>query len=150
MLHGIHPALSGDLLRALDHLGHGETLLVCDGNYPAHARGELVLDVALDAPVVVGAVRTLVPLDTYEGPAVHLMGAVAGDDEPHEVRRALLRAVAAPRNRVEALERHAFYDLAATARLVVRTAETRPYGNLLMRKGVVSPTAALDTGRGPA
>lgn len=32
MLHGIHPALTGDLLRELDHLGHGDALLVADAN----------------------------------------------------------------------------------------------------------------------
>ena len=35
------------------------------------------------------------------------------------------------------LDRHSFYDVAAEAYLIVRTGETRTYGNVILRKGVV-------------
>jgi L-fucose mutarotase len=34
------------------------------------------------------------------------------------------------------IERFAFYDLAAEAELIIRTGETRVFGNALFRKGV--------------
>ncbi|MDQ1617715.1 MAG: L-fucose mutarotase, partial [Actinomycetota bacterium] len=36
------------------------------------------------------------------------------------------------------IDRHAFYEIAAAAYLIVRTGETRPYGNAILRKGVVT------------
>ncbi|MEO8677255.1 MAG: RbsD/FucU domain-containing protein, partial [Casimicrobiaceae bacterium] len=36
------------------------------------------------------------------------------------------------------LERHAFYDRARKAFVIVRTGELRPYGNILLVKGVVN------------
>ena len=38
---------------------------------------------------------------------------------------------------VRFLDRHDFYDAAAAAYVIVRTGETRTYGNVILRKGVV-------------
>lgn len=144
MLSGIHPILSGELLAALDRLGHGDELVVADANFPAHRVGETVIEAAgLAAPAVVGAIRTVLPLDTYEEASVLLMAAEGGKRLP--VQHELVEAADASPGRVGELERFAFYERAASARLVVRTGELRPYGNLIVRKGVVNsyePTGA--------
>ncbi|WP_395243530.1 RbsD/FucU family protein [Agromyces sp. MMS24-K17] len=146
MLSGIHPILTGDLLAALDRLGHGDELVVADANFPAHRLGAGVVDLpGLGSPVVVQAIRTVVPLDGYEGAAVLLMAAEADDRPPVQVDLVEAAAVDDP-SRVEELERFAFYDRAARAALVVRTGELRPYGNLILRKGVVNAYVA----NGPA
>ena len=49
-----------------------------------------------------------------------------------------MAAAGATREAVRFLDRHAFYEEAATAYLVVRTGETRVYGNAILRKGVVT------------
>jgi L-fucose mutarotase/ribose pyranase (RbsD/FucU family) len=41
--------------------------------------------------------------------------------------------------RLPALERFAFYERARQAFAVLRTGEARPYGNILLTKGVVRP-----------
>ncbi|WP_350347057.1 RbsD/FucU domain-containing protein [Agromyces sp. G08B096] len=143
MLSGIHPILTGDLLAELDRLGHGDELVVADANFPSHrvaasASPVAVVDLpGLSSPSVVEAVRTVLPLDTYEVHSVLFMAAEDGDRPP--VQQELLTAAEAPEDRVTALERFAFYERAARARLVIRTGEFRPYGNLLLRKGVVAP-----------
>ena len=43
MLKGIDPLLSGELLRLLDDMGHGDLLLLVDRNYPAAASGRPVV-----------------------------------------------------------------------------------------------------------
>lgn len=137
MLSGIHPILHGDLLAALDRLGHGDELVVADANFPAYREGVDVQVVAgLDAPAVVEAIRTVVPLDTYDEASVLLMTAEGG--ERLAVQHELLVAADVPGQRVDELDRYDFYERAATARLVVRTGELRPYGNVILRKGVVS------------
>lgn len=136
MLSGIHPILTGDLLGALDRLGHGEELVIADANFPAYGAGAPVIECpGLAAPAIVGALRTVFPLDTYEAESVLLMAAEGGERLP--VQHELVAAAAAPADRVAELERFAFYERAAAARLVVRSGEGRPYGNLIVRKGVV-------------
>ena len=137
MLSGIHPILHGELLAALDRLGHGDELVVADANFPAYRAGaEVIVTAGLDAPVVVAAVRTVVPLDDYEGASTLLMSAEGGERLP--VQRELVAAADAPADRVDELERFDFYERAEGARLIVRTGELRPYGNVILRKGVVT------------
>ena len=146
MLTGIHPILAGDLLAALDRLGHGDELVVADANFPAHRLGaEVVETPGLPSPEVVEAIRTVVPLDGYEGASVLLMAAEGGERLP--VQHELVEAASAPADRVAELERFAFYERAAAARLVVRTGELRPYGNLVLRKGVVNAYVATGAAR---
>jgi L-fucose mutarotase len=57
--------------------------------------------------------------------------------EGEEVGTQLREAARAPRDRIDAVERFAFYKLASTAFVIVRTAESRKYGCVLLRKGVV-------------
>jgi L-fucose mutarotase len=40
---------------------------------------------------------------------------------------------------IEAIERFAFYDRARAAFAIVATGESRLYGNLILRKGVIRP-----------
>lgn len=137
VLSGINPMLDGELLAALDRLGHGDELVVADANFPAHRLGAVVVErPGLDAPAVTSAIRTVVPLDGYEAASVLLMAAEGGLRLP--VQDELVVAAATTTDRVEELERFAFYDRAGRARLIVRTGELRPYGNIVLRKGVVN------------
>lgn len=146
MLTGIHPILHGELLAALDRLGHGDELVVADANFPAHRLGRNVVELpGLAAANVVEAIRTVVPADRHEGPSVLLMTA-EGDERP-TVQHELVDAASVPADRVGELERFAFYDRAAAARLVLRSGELRPYGNLILRKGVVNAYEASGAAR---
>jgi L-fucose mutarotase len=54
------------------------------------------------------------------------------------VQDALIAAARATEPDVRFLDRQAFYDAAAEAYVIVRTGETRTYGNVILRKGVVT------------
>jgi len=141
MLSGIHPLLNGELLLALDQMGHGNVVVVADANFPAHQLGLEVVDLpGLGAAAVVQAIRTVLPLDTFEGPSVTLMS--TADGQRVAVQDELVAAAAAPEERVEEVGRFDFYEVAAEAALVVRTGETRSYGNLALRKGIVTDAPA--------
>ena len=141
MLMGISPLLSPDLLHLLASMGHGDEIALVDANFPAatHTR-RLVRLSGVSAPWALEAVLSVLPLD--DGPrAPTCTMQVVGDANavPEAVRE--LTAVLARSGHVapESLERFAFYDRAAKAFGVVATGELRPYGNILLRKGVVRP-----------
>lgn len=143
MLIGIHPLLSGSLLRLLDRMGHSDTLVVADANFPAHRVNADVIELpGVEAPRVVAAIRTVLPLDT--GVSAWLMH--GSDDTRLPVQDELVAAAGCADGAVAALDRVAFYHAAASARLVVLAGETRPYGNLMLAKGVVNPTAGMAGG----
>lgn len=146
MLTGVHPILTGQLLAHLDAMGHSDAVVVADAHFPAARVGARVVDLpGLSAPAVLAAVRTVLPLD--DAPALDLMatadgdGAGGGDLLP--VQRELVEAAGldpgADPGAVRSLGRAAFYDEAAAAFLVVRTGESRAYGNAVLRKGLVAP-----------
>lgn len=143
MLKGIDPLIGPDLLRVLAQMGHGDAIALVDANFPAASvaartvhRGVLHIDHG--AVRCLDAVLSLLPLDTFEPDPVLTMQMV-GDPEavPEVVAEAtprLAREGVAPAS----LERFAFYRRAEGCFAVLRTAETRPYGNFILRKGVIA------------
>jgi L-fucose mutarotase len=133
VLSGINPLLTGPLLAHLDAMGHSDAVVLADAHFPAHRLGTRVLDLpGVATPDLMAAIRTVVPLD--DSPAVDLMATPDGERLP--VQEELVAA--AGTSDVRFLDRFAFYDAAAPAYLIVRTGETRVYGNAILRKGVVT------------
>ncbi|OZD43733.1 transport protein RbsD/FucU [Rhodococcus sp. 06-1477-1B] len=135
MLSGIDPLLTGELLLHLDRMGHSDAVVVADAHFPAAALGARVLDLpGTSSPAVLTAIRSVVPPD--DGPALDLMR--SADGTVLDVQTELIDAAGVGTDGVRFVERFAYYDLARSAYLIVRTGETRIYANALLRKGVVS------------
>jgi L-fucose mutarotase len=119
-------------------MGHSDLVVVADAHFPAaRLAARLVALPGLSAPEVLAAVCSVVPLD--DAPALDLMATPQGERLP--VQRELAEAAGAGDDDVRYLGRHEFYEVAASAYLIVRTGETRVYGNAILRKGVVTPGA---------
>jgi len=140
VLTGIDPILTGELLRHLDAMGHSDSIVVADAHFPAERLAErLMVLPGLGTPRTLRAIRTVLPLD--DAPVLDLMS--SADGARLQVQDELIEAAGAGEG-IRFLSRQEFYNTAATAFLVVRTGETRTYGNALLRKGVVTSS---DTGR---
>ncbi len=135
MLIGINPLLNGDFLALLDFMGHGDTVVIADANFPAHSLNAQV--VALPGIAVLDALKAVLsvfPVDVVD--PIGLMAAADGTLPIHtELREATVKSASVP---VEHLSRSDFYDRAALASAVVLTGELRPYGNIILTKGVVN------------
>jgi L-fucose mutarotase len=135
VLKGIHPILSGELLAHLDSMGHSDAVVLADAHFPADRLARrLLIFPGLSTPDVLAAVRSVVPLD--DAPSLDLMTSADGTRLP--VQDELVAAAGATERDVRFVGRHDFYDVAAEAYLIVRTGETRTYGNVILRKGVVT------------
>ena len=135
MLVGIHPLLTGELLAHLDAMGHSDSVVLADAHFPAQRLARRLLTFpGLGTPEVLAAVRSVLPLD--DSPAVDVMATPDGVRLP--IQEALVSAARVGWDDVRPLERHGFYAVAADAYLIVRTGETRVYGNAILRKGVVT------------
>ena len=75
----------------------------------------------------------MLPLD--DAPALDLMRSADGAVLPVQEE---LVAAAGAQDSHRYLDRFAFYEAAAQAFLIIRTGETRVYGNAILRKGVVA------------
>ncbi len=144
MLKGIPNIISPDLLKALSRMGHGDELVIADGNFPCHSVGKNAIVIRADGhgvPEILDAVLQLVPLDTYTEKPVALMEVVAGDtcgtptiwNEYEEI----LCKHEPEHHDIEYTERFAFYERAKDAYLIIATGEKAIYANILLKKGVV-------------
>ena len=142
MLKGIHPLLTPDLLRCLAAMGHGDEIAIVDANFPARTLGTVVIDVAgASAPAVLAAVLTVLPLDTDTVPAAVTMQVIGVPDAVPEAVAELVAVWSGhdhDRSQIGNLERLLFYERARRAAAIVRTGELRPYGNIILVKGVVT------------
>lgn len=134
MLLGIDPLLTGRLLAALDAMGHSDAVVLADAHFPAERLAKRLVELpGVTTPALLRAICSVLPLD--DAPALDLMA--TADGEVLAVQRELAAAAGLDQAGVRYVDRHAFYDIAADAFLVVRTGESRTYGNALVRKGVV-------------
>jgi L-fucose mutarotase len=143
MLKNLDPLLGPELLAVLRAMGHGDELAVVDANFPAAASAKRLVRLdGIAAPRVVAAVLSVLPLDDFvDSPATRM--AVVGDAAaiPEICREfaALVDQAVGRALPLAAIERFAFYQRACDAFAIVATGETRLYGNLLLRKGVIRP-----------
>lgn len=140
MLKNISPILSPELLKILMEMGHGDELVIGDGNFPAAANAQRL--VRLDGhgvPEVLDAILQLFPLDTYVEAPVALMDNNDADNRP--AIWATYEDVVKKNEgdkKFELVERFAFYERARKAYAIVATGETAIYANIILKKGVVA------------
>ncbi len=142
MLKGIPSILSPELLKILMEMGHGDTIVIGDGNFPAASIAAGNRLVRLDGhgvPEILDAILQLFPLDPYVEAPVSLMEVVPGDPVETPIWDVYATVVKKhePDAKIGHIERFAFYDEARKAYAVVATGETALYANIILRKGVV-------------
>lgn len=139
MLKNISPIISPELLKILMEMGHGDEIVIGDGNFPAASMAQRL--VRLDGhgvPEILDAVLKLMPLDTYVECPVALMDNGADGEEPpiwNEYKKIVTENEGEKNFKLE--ERFAFYERAKKAYAVVATGETAIYANIILKKGVV-------------
>lgn len=142
MLKGIPSILSPELLKILMEMGHGDTIVIGDGNFPHASIAKDSHLVRLDGHGVceiLDAILTLFPLDTYVDAPVSLMEIVPGDnvETPIWDEFAAIIEKHQPGTKIGHIERFAFYDEARKCYAVISSGESALYANVILKKGVV-------------
>ena len=167
MLNHISPLFSPELLAAVYAMGHGDTIVLADGNFPsdgvsrrgAARKAQLLAEFHEDSnhitrckmhiradghgiPELLDAILALMPLDTYaEKPVLYMAKSECDRDLALSILDEYKKIIEKYDERGEActgyLERYAFYDKAEQACYIVQSGETSQYANIILQKGVV-------------
>jgi L-fucose mutarotase len=141
MLKNIPPILSPELLKVLMEMGHGDEIVLADGNFPAASVAQRLLRCdGHGVPELLEAVLKFFPLDIYVEKPVGLMAVVSGDKTKPtiwETYRTIVKASGERFSDFEFIERFAFYERAKKAYAVVATSEKALYANVILKKGVI-------------
>lgn len=141
MLKGIPYVISPELMKIMMEMGHGDELILADGNFPVSALAKRIIRAdGHNVPELLDAILKFYPLDPYVKSPVALMAVVPGDnvktpiwDEYHDiVEKHDPKAL-----EFEHVERFAFYERAKNAYAIVATSEKALYANIIIKKGVV-------------
>ncbi len=139
MLKNISPLLSPELLKTLMEMGHGDEIVIGDGNFPAASIAQrLIRCDGHGVDELLDAILQLVPLDTYVDKPAALMD--NGDStNPPEIWGAYKKTIEKYEGeaKIELVERFDFYERTKKAYAVIATGETAIYANIILKKGVV-------------
>lgn len=141
MLLGIPPIVSPELMDVLMRMGHGDDLVIADGNFPAETMGRRVVRAdGHGVPELLTAILKLLPIDDFVPDPVKVMQPVDPKlPEPpiwEEFRQELIGSTG-PAVLLTPVERFEFYRQASEAFAVIATGETAVYANIILKKGVV-------------
>ena len=141
MLKNVPPILSPDLMKVLMEMGHGDEIVLADGNFPAASIAQRLLRCdGHGVPELLEAVLKFFPLDIYVDQPAALMAVVPGDrTQPTiwDTYRTLVKNSGERFSDFEFVERFAFYERAKKAYAVVATSEKALYANVILKKGVL-------------
>ena len=150
MLKNIDPLLTPDLLKVLAEMGHDDAIVLADANFTAMSLGvgKPVLRLpGVGMARVVQAVASVLPLaDDVPCPVAFMQ--VGGTEPPYlsGLQRdtlAVLEGFGVSGAQLEPIERYAFYERVKAAYAIVVTGELQPWGNFILRKGVIGDTLRL-------
>ena len=144
MLKGISPMLSPELLKVLCEMGHGDSIVIADGNFPAQSMGKNGIVIRMGGhgvPEILEAILQVFPLDQYVDQPVSLMERVPGDNADVSIWKTYDKLIEAAEPRgtgvIQKLERFAFYEESKKAYAIIATSERSQYENVILLNGCV-------------
>ena len=138
MLKNIPIQISPELMKTLMEMGHGDEILLADGNFPAHSYEKKVIRAdGLGIPELLEAILKFFPLDTFVKTNVFFMD--NGLEKKPEIWKEYIKILekSGENYNFEALERFEFYKKCKNVYAIVATSETALYANVILKKGVV-------------
>lgn len=140
MLKNTPKIISPDLLKMLCEMGHGDEIVIADGNFPAAANAKnLIRADGIGTAQMLDAILQLFPLDQYDKNNFVLMLKCEGDNADTslwEDYKTILKKYE-PDAVVSFEERFDYYERAKKAYAIIATGEEKQYANIILKKGCV-------------
>ncbi|MCL2773804.1 MAG: fucose isomerase [Oscillospiraceae bacterium] len=139
MLKHIPKIFTPDLLKLLMEMGHGEEILISDGNFPQKSMSvHNIKNASIYIPTcniadLLKDILHFFPLDYAVEAAAFAMESVTEGQRYGEYTQ----LIEENGSKLELVERFKFYDLAEKAVGIIVTADSTKGGNILIKKGVV-------------
>ncbi len=144
MLKNIPKILSPEMLKVLCEMGHGDRLVIADGNFPSESVGKNSIVLRADGhggAEMLDAILSLFPLDKNADCPANVMQVSPGDNVETPIWDEYKKIIAKYDNEASGsigeIERFAFYEAAKTAYLIIATGESALYANIMLQKGVI-------------
>jgi len=139
MLRGINKLLSPELLKILMEMGHGDELVIADGNFPSASHAQrLVRADGHDIPTILDAILPLFPLDYVVDYTAVLMDGHNQEPDVWKIYKDKLSVCPDGDKQFFVISKPEFYERAKKAYCIVATGESERFANIIIRKGIIS------------
>jgi L-fucose mutarotase len=123
-------------------MGHGDEIVLADAHFPGESLNKNIIRAdGLMIRDLLKAILPLIPPDTYVDCPLIMMAAVPDDNLDPEVEKSYRDVIDKywiSHNQINRIERFDFYEKSKSAFAVVMTGETAKYGNIILKKGVIT------------
>lgn len=130
------------MLKVLCEMGHGDEIVIADGNFPAASNAHLLIRAdSANSCDMLESVLKVMPLDQYDSNNFVLMQKCPGDTADTSIRKeyeAILSKYE-PNAEISFQERFDFYERAKKAYAIIATGEEKQYADIILKKGCVLP-----------
>ena len=136
MLKHIPKTFTPDLFKLLMEMGHGESIVIADGNFPQksmNVKNESIYIPICNISELLNDILYFFPLDQAVEYAASAMESVKEGQRYGEY----IKLIEENGSKLNFVERYKFYELAEKAVGIIVTADTTKGGNILITKGVV-------------
>lgn len=140
MLKNIPIVLSPELLKILSEMGHGDELVIADGNFPAASMAKRLVNASgIQATDMLDAVLTVFPLDQYDDSNFVLMEVCEGDPVVPTIWEdyKIILNKHEKDAKLSFMERFQYYERAKKAYAIIATGESAQYANIILKKGCI-------------
>lgn len=138
MLKNIPPIISPELMKTLMEMGHGDEIVLADGNYPSASAGPPVIRAdGHGIPELLTSILRFFPLDTYVDNNVVFMEHGKGENPPIWIKYEEIMQKSKEKYSIEKLERFKFYNRASHSYCIIASSEQALYANIILKKGVI-------------
>lgn len=141
MLKNVPRILSPDLMKVLMEMGHGDEIVVADGNFPCYTHNKNIIRMdGNGGNDVLEAIVSMLPLDSYADENVFLMSVLEGDNVETPIwddYKETLNIYEGDNAKIGFLSRYEFYERTKSAYAVIATSEEALYANIILKKGVI-------------
>jgi len=138
MLKNIPPIISPELMKTLMEMGHGDEIVLADGNYPSASAGPPVIRAdGHGIPELLTSIFKFFPLDTYVDNNVVFMKPDKGKNPSIWRKYEEIMQKSKEKYSIEKLERFKFYNRASHSYCIIASSEQALYANIILKKGVI-------------
>lgn len=140
MLKNIPKNISPALLKILCEMGHGDEIVIGDGNFPGTSLNNNIIRYdSSNICDILDSILYLFPLDEYVDSPVALMATGSeyiGSPDIWKSYEGILKKHKFS-GKISKIDRFDFYDRAKNAFGIIATGEGKIYANIILKKGVV-------------
>lgn len=140
MLKNIPEIISPELIKCLMEMGHGDEILIADGNYPVFGQPDYVIrQDGHGISDILDAILPFFPLDSYVEHPVFYMDVLPEDSYVPEIWEEYAEILKKTENDVaiKKLHKKDFYEQGKQTYAVIKTSESALYANVILKKGVI-------------